>query len=288
LHTLTQQTYGVENFEVIVIDDNSEDDVDSVVAPYVDQLDIKVHHLTHNFGMRGNTVSLNTAFGLAQGDILFENTPEIMLYPQCIEDMVQKLCKIGGKGWVSVRTKNLVAEDQLLIDTVDWMRNIRNIEILPNFNCPWTMHNTKKTFFGTHQTCATYRSSWYHYMGRFPFFLDYGTDDPWYSGRREEYGFISETITPFVYHQWHAPIGFWMAFDRAPNWNKWGHTMKNHYNDPLVWPNGTGWQWDRDQEGGYTTRLSEADKDNWKGLLSKVENTGFPAGIRVKPEGGWF
>ena len=50
LYTLTKQTY--DDFECIVIDDNSEDDVEAAVAPYRDRLIINTHHLVHNLGMR--------------------------------------------------------------------------------------------------------------------------------------------------------------------------------------------------------------------------------------------
>ena len=75
LHTLTQQTY--DDFEVIIIDDNSEDDVQAVVDPYKGRLDIKVHRLEHDIGMRGNTVSFNVGFSLAQGDLILENTSNL-------------------------------------------------------------------------------------------------------------------------------------------------------------------------------------------------------------------
>jgi len=273
LQTLTRQTY--DDFEVIIIDDNSEDDVAEVVREYEDSLDIKLHRLVHGFGMRGNTVSFNVGFSLAQGDMIMENTPEIMLYPECIEEMVVALEHFGGRSWVSVRTYNITPEDQLEIDTVNWQENITALESLPNFHSEWTQNNLKNSFFGTHQTCIFYREDWYKYWVRYPFFLDYGTDDPWNAGVRAGNEIQSATIQPLVYHQWHPPIGFWMAYDKAPNWNLWGHTMKNHYNDPLVLRGGTAEQWDTSQPGGPHRRMSFDECSGWYAWEPKVKACGF-------------
>lgn len=273
LHSLTQQTF--DDFEVIVIDDNSEDDVAGAIEPYQDKLDIKLHSLHHDLGMRGNTVSFNVGFSLAQGEMILENTPEIMFYPDCVNDMVSVLEGRGPASWISIRTYNITPEDQMQIETVDWKKDVRNLENLPNFHSDWTQNNTKQPFFGTHQTCIFYREDWFKYWVRYPFFLDYGTDDPWNAGVRNREGIDSYTIEPFVYHQWHAPIGFWMALDKAPNWNIWGHTMRNHYNDPLVPEGGTALLWDRDNEGGPYRMMTEQEAEGWRHLKQEVIGTGF-------------
>lgn len=273
LDTLTRQTD--DDFEVVIVDDNSEDDVEAVVGPYRDKLNIKVHRLVHDFGMRGNTVSFNTAFSLAQGDILIENTPEILFYPDTVKDLVENLERMGPRSWVSVRTYNLVPEDQLVIDDYNWRKDITSLHQLPNFNSPWTQNNAKKPDFGTHQTCAIYRSDWFRYIERFPLFCDYGSDDPWYSGMRQRFGFVEYTIEPFVYHTWHAPIGFWMALGKAPNWNAWGHSMCNYYNDPLVPEGGTATMWDTEYPEGPYHQMTEEEGKGWLNLRDTVIKTGF-------------
>lgn len=273
LFTLTQQTF--KDFEVIVVDDASEDDVETVVAPYRGELDIKVHRLVHNFGMRGNTVSFNVGFALAQGEMIMENTPEIMFYPRCIEDMVGALEKLGHDSWVSVRTYNFTPEDQLIIDEFDWKKDITNLHNMPNFHSDWTQNNMKKDFFGTHQTCIVYREDWFGYWMRYPFFLDYGTDDPWNAGVRRDCKIQSATIVPFVYHQWHPPIGFWMAYDKAPHWNKWGHSLANYFNDPLVPDGGTAMLWDWEKEEGPYAQMTPEEGDGWKVWKDSLIRTGF-------------
>lgn len=258
LYTLAQQTF--KDFELIVIDDFSEDDVPAALEPYLDKLNIRYVRLTHSLGMRGNTVSFNTAFDMAEGEYLVENTPEIMWYPDTLRDLIDAIEELGPeKAWVSVRTYNLTPEDQLVIDTVDWKSDVRLLETLPNFQDAWTQNNTKQEFFGTHQTCIIRREDWFTYMKRFPYFLGYGSDDPWYAGQRGRQGFKSATIKPFVYHTWHPPINFWMAKGKAPNWNRFGHTMQNHYNDGHVPPGGTCDIWD----GGSHEKLSFEECLRW-------------------------
>ena len=273
LHTLVQQTY--DDFEVIVIDDNSEDDVAAVVEPFEDQLDVKVHRLEHSVGMRGNTVSFNVAFSLAQGELILENTPEIMFYPETIQDMVNAIQDKPRPAWVSIRTYNLTPEDQLLIDTVDWKADVAVLETLPNFSSPWTQNNKKNAFFGTHQTCIFHRTDWFKYWVRYPLFCDYGTDDPWNAVVRGRRGIDSSTIEPFVYHQWHAPIAYWMSQGKAPYWNKWGHTLYNVYNDPAVHEGGTAMIWDADKEEGAYAAQTQEDRENWSKWAETVAESGF-------------
>ena len=273
LDTLMRQSY--KDFEVIVVDDNSEDDVEAAVAPYRDKLDIKVHRLVHNFGMRGNTVSFNVGFSLASGQMILENTPEIMFYDNTVEDMVEALGKFGPRSWVSIRTYNITPEDQIVIDTVDWKNDIHSLETLLNFHSDWTQNNTKQEFFGTHQTCIFYRDDWFKYWRRYPSFLDYGTDDPWNAGVRQRMEIQSATIKPFVFHQWHAPIAFWMTQGKAPYWNMWGHTLKNYFNDPRIPAGGTAEMWDRDKPQGQNYQMNKEEAEGWAVWKDKVKASGF-------------
>lgn len=273
LDTLTRQEF--DDFEVVLIDDNSEDSVEDAVAPYYDKLNIKIHRLTHRQGMRGNTISFNVAFSLAHGDIICENTPEIMFAPNTLKDLVDQLESMPRPAWVSVRTYNITPEDQLVMDDFDWKTDIYNLEKMPNFYSEWTQNNAKKREFGTHQTCVYYRDDWFRYIKRFPLFADYGTDDPFFSGARQRAGFTDYTIEPFVFHSWHPPLGFWMSHGKAPNWNLWGHTMCNWYNDPAVPAGGTAMLWDTDKEQGPYHQMNEEEAEGWLQWTDTVVKSGF-------------
>lgn len=273
LETYVSQTY--KDFDIVIVDDCSEDSVLDAVAPFCKDLKIQVHRFEHDRGMRGNSISFNTAFSLAQGPIILENTPEVMLYNTCIEEMVDQIESMQRPAWVSIRTYNITPEDQLVIDNYDWRSDITNLHKMPNFNSEWTRNNLKKREFGTHQTCMFYRDDWFRYWKRQPLYADYGSDDPARAGIRARIGVNEYTMEPLVYHQWHAPIGFWMSQGKAPNWNLWGHTMANHYHDPEVPAGGTAMIWDLNQSQGPYHQMTYDEAKNWFHLKDTVIKTGF-------------
>ena len=54
-----------------------------------------------------------------------------------------------------------------------------------------------------------------------------------------------------------------MAYGKAPNWNLWGHTMVNHYNDPQVPEGGTCMLWDQGQDGGPYRVMTFEEAKGW-------------------------
>jgi hypothetical protein len=92
---------------------------------------------------------------------------------------------------------------------------------------------------------------------------------------REKIGVEEYTMEPFVYHGWHAPIGFWTALGKAPNWNLWGHTMANHYNDPDVPDGGTAMIWDAGRPEGPFHQMTQKDAQGWLQWKDTVIKTGF-------------
>jgi hypothetical protein len=111
-------------------------------------------------------------------------------------------------------------------------------------------------------------------MGTFPYYLDYGTDDPWVAKVRRDRGYTDHTLWEYeAYHQWHPPINFWMAMDKAPNWNKHGHTIKNLKNDPRVNKGGTCELWD---DGDMTPYSKKEKREHIELSLENAIRTGAP------------
>src|ERR1700753_722465 len=123
IETYCQQDFPKENFEVIVIDDNSPDDVRASIEFAIGKINIRYIRLEHSYGMRGNTVSFNTGFAWAYGDILMESTPEIMFQKTTIRDMYEPHLT-EERAFVATKTYNLGQNDQMLIDTVDWRSDV--------------------------------------------------------------------------------------------------------------------------------------------------------------------
>ncbi len=282
IYTYCQQDFPKEEFELIVIDDNSPDDVRAAIEFGLGKINIRYIRLEHSYGMRGNTISFNVGFAWANGDILMESTPEIMFQKTTISDMYAPHL-VNDRCFVATKTYNLGQQDQLIIDSVDWREDVNNIKNLPEFNSDWTQNNVKNENFGTHQSCSIKKEVWYEItrgLG-FPLFGDYGGDDPWYHGTRRVKGVKDITIMqPMVFHQWHLSFNFFSSMGYAPMLNRWNHSTSNYLNDETgeVPEEGTCRIWD----GGSHERLGDEEKKAWKGMDKWFIDTGGLPSI-IKP-----
>lgn len=188
LHTLKKQT--LDDWELIVVDDNSEDDVPLVLRQNGEGLPIEYHRLEHEMGMRGNTVSLNYGIEQARGDVVLWSTPEVMLPPGALEAMyTTHVTRPNELLWVTIPSHGLTADMQLRIDEVDWQSCVHNIKQLvdglavDDWNSVWFHLNfyengrrdtAPKLNYGNNQTVAVMRQEWLDTVGSFPFFCDYG------------------------------------------------------------------------------------------------------------------
>lgn len=285
IYTYLDQYLDPDDWELIVIDDNSDDDVQEAISPADGELNMQYIRLEHSYGMRGNTVSFNTAFAAARAPIIAESTPEILLPPDTLKLLLEPHEK-HERCFVAMKTYNLVPEMQLLIDSQDWRGDVMNISRIPGWDDPYVQNNVKTVHFGTHQTCSIRKEVFYEITdGKgFPLFGDYGSDDPWYSGRRQSHNITDITLPNehMAVHQWHPPWQYWAAKGRAPNTNKWGHSMSNYMGDKSghVPEGGTCEIWDR----GSHEQASEEEKTFWYSLDGKVLRSGVSRSIVQKEE----
>ncbi len=287
LQTLQKQTITGE-WELLVIDDMSEDDVPGTIAEHGGGLPVVYHRLEHDMGMRGNTASINFGLEQAQGEIVMWSTPEVMLPPDALRRVRETHDEQpNGKLFVTIPSHGLTARLQLRIDSVDWRSDLHSIELLldgvafDHWDSVWFYLNfyehgrpdgKHKDIYGNNQTVAVRRQVWLDTIGSFPMFLDYGSDDPWLVRERRGRGFKDVTLwDQEAYHQWHATHQYWMAQGKAPNWNKDGHTIRNIVGDPRVHSGGTCMIWD----GGDKAGLTEEEKQQALRLHDTVVATGF-------------
>ena len=248
IETYCNQDFPTKDWELICVDDCSMDDVLEAIKFGIGKINIRYIRLEHNYGVRGNTMSFNTGFAWAQGNIIMESTPEIMFVPETIRIMYEPHLT-EERAFVATKTYGLEYGTQLLIDTVDWRKDINLIKTLEGFDTAWTRRNEKVEHFGTHQSCSIKKEVWYEITeGRgFPLYFDYGSDDPWYAGLRSRKKVKDITIQqPMLFHQWHLNFNFWAAKGYAPNLNKWNHTNANIANDTSgeIPDGGTACIWD--------------------------------------------
>lgn len=285
IYTYCQQDFPKEQFEIIVIDDNSPDYVRAAIEFAIGKINIRYIRLEHSYGMRGNCMSFNVGFAWANGEILMESTPEIMLQKTTIHDMYEPHLT-EERAFVATKTYNLECSTQLLIDTVDWRDDVNNIRKLEGFMSPWTQRNVTNTHFGTHQSCSIKKSVWYE-MTRgfgFPLYGDYGSDDPWMCGLRERSGIKDITImdeNKMLFHTWHLPFQYFSSMGYAPMLNKWNHSNSNYLGDESgeVPAGGTAMIWDK----GSDEKIGDAEKLEWKGRDHQfIDTGGLPSIVRPR------
>lgn len=272
-----KQDFPKDEWELIVIDDNSFDDVKEAISFAEGKINMRYVRLEHDFGMRGNTVAFNTGFEMAQGEIISESTPETIPSFDMIRILYEPHTK-NDRCFVAMKTYNLTYELQLQIDTVDWQSDINNVKKLWGFDNPWTLNNVKTTHFGTHQTCSIRKKVWLEMTkGRgFPLFGDYGSDDAWYAGTRPKYKIEDITIMePMIIHQWHLPFNYFVSMGYAPMLNRWNHSTSNYLNDtsgevPKI---GTAGIWDGDKRDRFE-RMDNEEKKSWESHDEQFLKTG--------------
>ena len=288
LETLKQQTMPAKDWELIIVDDNSLDDVEGTLNEHGKGLPIRYYRLDHSMGMRGNTVSLNYGIRKAQGNVVMWSTPEVMLAPHTLDAVYETHLADQDKAlWVTVPSHGLTQDLQMKIDTVDWRDDVHNIKQLvdgvdpDHWDSVWfhlnyfehgCTYNAPSKNYGNNQTVAVVRWRWESTIGRFPYFCDYGSDDPWIADERRKHNFKDVTLwSQEAYHQWHIHGKYWIAQDLAPYWNHNSHTIDNLLGDPLVPVGGTCEIWDQ----GVRTGLSRGERQ--EALMSKdaVDATGF-------------
>ena len=278
------------NWELIVVDDNSLDDVPAVLNKHT-SLPIRYFRLEHDMGMRGNTVSSNYGVCKARSsEVVMWSTPEVMFSPGTLQ-AAWETARVDEPRWVTVPSHGISHDIQVGIDETDWRNNISCLDTLANlapvdhWDSAWFYLNfydngrrdtpskrERGIEYGNNQSVAVNKSIWNKKIGRFPYFLDWGSDDPWIAGKRRKEGYRDITLWDYPgYHQWHINCQYWMAQGLAPHWNKFAHTIDNVLGDPEVPPGGTCELWD----GGNREKMTKEEIESTKGGKYWVEATGY-------------
>lgn len=279
IETYCWQDFPKNEYELIFCDDNSNDNAHEVVEYCKDKgVNYTYIRIQHPHGWRGCTISFNTMFQMARGDVIAETTAETMLQPDCLKIMYEPHLT-NDRCFVAMKTYNLRPEVQEKIDSVDWRSDLYNIKSIEGFDDPFTLNNVKTENFVTHQTCSIRKKTFLDIMpyGRFPMFVGYGEEDPWYAHQRETKDILGITImSPLPIHQWHPPPQWHMSHIDIPHLNKDTHATSNYMNDLSGFvPEGGGAEmWSQNSH----QKLTEEEKQSYKDSLDKW----------VKVTGGYF
>jgi len=279
IHSYMNQTMDTNEYEIILVNDDSKDDVLEIIQPLFNLPNFTYIHMKHPYGMRGCTFGFNTAFKIAQGEILAETTGETILPPDALQIMYDNA--MAGRNFCAMKTYNLTPELQFKIDDVDWKSDINNVKSLEGFDNPWTMNNVDNQHFGTHQTSSLKKELFFElFPNGYPLFADYGSEDPFFCGTRSQNGIKDITIMqPMAIHQWHAPFQYWQSKGYAPHLNKWAHSTSNFMGDKSgkVPDGGTRYIWDMEHASTFDSpdeMLSQEEIDNYSKMDDIIRRTG--------------
>lgn len=125
--SVLNQSY--KNIQYIIVDGGSDDQTMAVVSRYKDQIDIVIHEKD-----RGQTDAINKGFKLAKGELVGWINSDDILYPNCVEKIVDKYVekpdgaiyynrfndKIDAQGQIiESYKKNIPNRDHLLSNNYD-------------------------------------------------------------------------------------------------------------------------------------------------------------------------
>lgn len=211
LFSYSNQTLSKDEYEIIVIDDQSTDDTDRIVLDQKKGLSliyIKIKGV--KTGFRSQSAGWNIGLKHAIGDVCFFSHPEIIMPFSALEEMFLPHLKYPKPTFLTMKPYVLSAAAQAKIDSVDWKSDPANIKKIPEFNDSWidggrtytNLYMEKLDKWESNTTFSMKRLDMLG-IGGFDEFDCWGPDDPSLRDRRRVLG-IPTVISPLMgYHQNH-------------------------------------------------------------------------------------
>jgi len=216
---------NLKRFELVILDDASEDETAELVESYKDRLNIKYVKLEDKKPgeWRDAGAIINRGIKMTSGEYIYITHPEVMPCFDCLKKF-NKALRENPESYVNSRTYYLTRNIQEKLDTVDWESDFYNVRKIPGFYDEDPLYKEKEMeIFNT--ICTTkyaeidpvWRSWVFGGMTRIAWkafgglneFNEWGSVDLDFMERRFREGM--ETISPmdvFVIHQNHdAPAG---------------------------------------------------------------------------------
>jgi glycosyltransferase involved in cell wall biosynthesis len=218
LMTYMGQALNKEEFELIIIDDNSQDDTPEVIGQFKDQLRIIHLYLQNPKGkFRSQSAGWNLGLSLSCGEVCLFSHPEILMPPLTLEKMYEAVTGFSDPVFVTMKPYGFSPACQAKIDTVDWERDLNRIKSLPEFyGDSWmdggrTVWNNKKMEdpklkWESNTTFAMRRKDLLN-IGGFREFDRWGPDDPDLLKRRQRLKIPTLVLNDLLnYHQNHDEL----------------------------------------------------------------------------------
>ena len=124
----------LKDFELLILDDNSQDETEELVMSYKDKLNIVYMKLTDKKPdeWRDAASIINRGIKKTTGEYIYITHPEVMLCFDGLKKMNAVLNE-NPEAFVNSRTYYLTPLMQEQIDSINWQEDFYNIRKLPNF-----------------------------------------------------------------------------------------------------------------------------------------------------------
>lgn len=231
LECYARQPY--RDFEIILLDDDSDDHLAKLCKTYAPTIGLDLKYFwfkrSGEFYPRSHTALINWGVRAADGDLIITTAPEVMPGKTTLTEIVE-LAKSGGRNFYNARPYLLTRQEQLQLDTVDWIGigPSAAVRLIPGFydsppadhtGCPEYQHRRVDTepVFHTDMFGGMDRKTW-RLIGGHPECEVWGAEDPSFYAERVRLGIADITLNlphSTVVHQNHdGPDDF--KFERNP------------------------------------------------------------------------
>ena len=215
LLSLFRQDFDKNEYEIIVVDDYSTEDIYSICKTYQGKMNICYIRLEHNFGWRDCSTGINFALRRAKGAVWAVSHPEVIISSQGLNILYgthfeKYPIRFVGKPRDS---QNLC----ILFPTI-WMEENQEInrndlvqmawrEFLMNYSSGFRNNPDLKVGEGfSNFICLSIKKENWEWLGGFYEFCSWGSVDPNLAGRRES-ARISDVVVDLpealCFHQYH-------------------------------------------------------------------------------------
>jgi len=215
----------IKNFELIILDDNSQDETEELVKSFSGELNIKYVKLEDKKPdeWRDAGAIINRGIKMTSGEFIYITHPEVMPCFNCLEEM-NKILINEPLVYANSKTYYLTVKMQNELDDVDWKTdfyNIRKISCFYDEDDP--LYDGEMTIFNTICTArfAEIEEVWYSWVfggmtrkmwkffGGLHEYNAWGSVDIDFTERRHELGIPTRSPKDvYIVHQNHdTPVG---------------------------------------------------------------------------------
>lgn len=227
LECYARQTF--RDFEIIVIDDGSSQDIYSIVETYEPHLQIQYLRLKRTFWRSDPTIGITHGLKLAKGEVIGIAHPEIMPDPTCCfylywahykefegsKYMISVDPKLPGHfdadqhTYVTIRPQFIDKIQYLMLDSVNWHDRIHEIATLQNFDIDGGFAGRNNEYWRNVDHCpwwflSSMRRKEWDCIGDLGKWKGHGQIDMFLITQRNHKVFLDITPKePLCYHQFH-------------------------------------------------------------------------------------